>query len=80
MKQAKQIFFYQQLLISKNKGKKRKLTDDSFNDKFQQIQSNFDKVLAAEANKQSEDGCHHFGMQVAEMLKRLPPVKGLQLQ
>ena len=66
--------------VSKNKGKKRKLADDSFNDKFNQIQSNFDKVLAAEANKQSVDGCHHFGMQVAEMLRGLPPIKRLRLQ
>ena len=63
--------------VSKNKGKKRKLADDSFNDKFNQIQSNFDKVLAAEANKQSVDGCHHFGMRAAEKLKGLRPVKRL---
>ena len=66
--------------ISKNKGKKRKLADKYFNDKFQQIQSNFDKVLAAEANKQSVGGCHHFGMRAAEKLKGLPPVKRLRLQ
>ena len=66
--------------ISKNKEKKRKLADESFNDKFQQIQSNFDKVLAAEANKQWVDGCHHFRMRAAEKLKGLPPVKRLRLQ
>ena len=66
--------------ISKNKEKKRKLADESFNDKFQQIQSNFDKVLAAETHKQLVDGCHHFGMRAAEKLKGLPPVKRLRLQ
>ena len=37
-------------------------------------------MLVAEANKQSVDGCHHFKMQVAEMLRGSPPVKRLQLQ